>query len=156
MSSQCRFLYGFQKSLFTTNLAANFGCYHFRIMAEIISMLLHATIWKDWNLSCCCWVALFLRQDPLYWQKASLLHWGESTELLSKANRLREIVYHSKNWSSLGVGKSGSHACCSGTFCCPTTLATTLPETIIYPWWAEKDSKEQLAKLSNSSKLNIY
>ena len=36
---------------FATNLAANFGCYRFRIMPDIVSKLLRATIWS----SCADW-----------------------------------------------------------------------------------------------------
>ena len=54
----CPYLSFKHRISFATYLAANFGCYQFRIMPDIVSMLLHDAIWS------CCAVQLEFEQTP--------------------------------------------------------------------------------------------
>ena len=45
--------------LFATNLAANFGCYQFRIISEIVSKLLRTAIWSQFESELRCTSCLF-------------------------------------------------------------------------------------------------
>ena len=68
---------------FATNLAANFGCYQFRIMPEIVSKLLHIAIWSG------CAVWLESKQTPFSWTGHSVT---ECPAQLCPVEQLSEVL----------------------------------------------------------------